>query len=550
MGYKIRKPLARVPAFDYFTRYLLNVRRFCRDAWRSQELARTRNLIWERNLMTVLGLIPAGALVATILTLTGNAAPAAFQHVTMRSTLTPESQIVVDRDVDLILDDEAATVNVETHRLGARMNRGEVIPAPFAVSYEDIARVILETTIRPNGTIAHWFYFERKPGATPARFLLMAGNDNGVAIAAQIRKAFGARAVEPEFQQARSVPAIALPKPECRYAAVRAPLPQARPDRALVVVVSPRTGASAGTTTRWSAPVLIDGREQGVNDEATYVFAYVEPGEHVVASQKGRQSSQGNRPEMADAISQRMEAGKSYYFSQDPEQGRLFMRSPETASFEAMEGRVLAQRCARDVAPDGQRTVSQSPQMTQTENVAAKAENSANFRPAPKPPRPPFHMKATGLEFSGYYGQMTTNGPLNNLWPAVGGGVTLNTNSPLQLFGEASFFKTSYSEVKRHVINFGGGPAIQFRFGGPRMNVYVFGIFGGASGFFSSPSLGQQRGSTFYVGPGLGVRYFIGRNWGIRPEVRLHYYSDPRFAHLGVYSLGAFYVIGGERNRR
>ena len=84
------------------------------------------------------------------------------------------------------------------------------------------------------------------------------------------------------------------------------PKPDLKADKALVVVVCPPLAARySGKGTQYK--LHANDKVVAVNKMGTYGFAYLDPGEYVLASQS----------ENASAIKLNLEAGKEYYFLQN-----------------------------------------------------------------------------------------------------------------------------------------------------------------------------------------------------------------------------------------
>jgi hypothetical protein len=87
------------------------------------------------------------------------------------------------------------------------------------------------------------------------------------------------------------------------------PEPQIRPDKALIVVVCPR--ANIPGSSGWQMKLHANDSVVAVNRPGTYSFAYVDPGEYLLASQAG--FAGGN----ANAFKMKLDAGRDYYFLQN-----------------------------------------------------------------------------------------------------------------------------------------------------------------------------------------------------------------------------------------
>jgi hypothetical protein len=268
---------------------------------------------------------------------------------------------MIERNVDLVFDDAGTTLRVETHGIGAVPATDEDVPEPFVVRYEDVVRVVLETTTRSNGAPAQWLYFEQKPTVSPQRLLFVTGGSMSAQITAKIRESFGARVAEPRYSPIGGIDSIGLSKAalKCKYSRLEAAIPEVRPDRALVFVVCPRITDNPRTEIGGAVVrLMIDGREAAANREGTFAYVYVQPGERTIASQTDQSkpapphpgeiwAPPGMRDLFAYGTQMMLEAGHAYYFSQDAAHGWLFMRSKETAVYESTGAFVLTRNCPK-----------------------------------------------------------------------------------------------------------------------------------------------------------------------------------------------------------
>lgn len=105
------------------------------------------------------------------------------------------------------------------------------------------------------------------------------------------------------------------------------PMPELKPDKALVVIVCP---PMAARYTGHGEQVKFHANNQvvAVHKMGAYSFVYLDPGDYRLASQSRRN---------AFAMSIRLEAGKEYYFQQDVSYGgdtSLARHSKELAMYE------------------------------------------------------------------------------------------------------------------------------------------------------------------------------------------------------------------------
>jgi hypothetical protein len=84
------------------------------------------------------------------------------------------------------------------------------------------------------------------------------------------------------------------------------PEPQIRPDKALVVVAFPNVAITGSG--RWQFKLHANDSVIAVNETGTYSFAYLDPGEYIMASQAGYLG--GN----ANGFKMKLDVGSDYYF--------------------------------------------------------------------------------------------------------------------------------------------------------------------------------------------------------------------------------------------
>jgi hypothetical protein len=119
----------------------------------------------------------------------------------------------------------------------------------------------------------------------------------------------------------------------------------------------------------------------------------------------------------------------------------------------------------------------------------------------------------------------------------VGGeiGRTISTHS--LLFAETSYVPLGFGDK---LVNFTGGVNIGFATSMDKLVPYlsVVGGLGRSSGNGSS-----ENDATF--GIGFGTRYFVGRNWGVRPVFRWQRYQQSAGGvNTYVFTAGLFYRFG------
>jgi len=74
---------------------------------------------------------------------------------------------------------------------------------------------------------------------------------------------------------------------------------------------------------------------------------------------------------------------------------------------------------------------------------------------------------------------------------------------------------------------------------------YVIVGFGGSADRASDPFFGTQTSKAYVFQAGVGERFFVGKNWGIAPEVRwAHYFHHGPDGDSMRYTGGIFYQWG------
>lgn len=241
-----------------------------------------------------------------------------FDKVKVRYNKGGDDVRLVDKNVDLILDDGAKKLIV----------RGS--DRPIEVNYDDVTKVVLETTRHMRGgalsqmvgglagaAIAakkvqdYWCYIEYKQADGSVQpYLLEVAKEVSDQVVDKMRATFGDRVVLAEFPEAEEVDKNTLAalqtKHDVEVDKKNRPMPELKPDQALVVVVCPPLAARyAGKGNQFK--LHANGRVIAVNKMGTYSFAYVDPGEYLLVSQT----------ENASGIKLKLEAGKDYYFLQN-----------------------------------------------------------------------------------------------------------------------------------------------------------------------------------------------------------------------------------------
>jgi hypothetical protein len=241
-----------------------------------------------------------------------------FDKVKVRYNRSGDDVRLVDKNVDLILDDGAKKLIV----------RGS--DRPIEINYADVTKVVLETTRHMRGgalsqmvgglagaAIAskkvqdYWCYIEYKQADGSVQpYLMEVAKEVSDQVVEKMRATFGERVILAEFPEAEEVDKNTLAALQTKHDVdvdkKSRPMPQLKPDKALVVAVCPPLAARyAGKGNQFK--LHANDRVIAVNKMGTYSFAYLEPGEYLLVSQT----------ENASGIRLKLEAGKDYYFLQN-----------------------------------------------------------------------------------------------------------------------------------------------------------------------------------------------------------------------------------------
>jgi hypothetical protein len=273
---------------------------------------------------------------------------ATFTHIKIHRHKSPQDRVLVDKTGTL-------TFNDADRNLAFENIKGD----NFDVSYDDVTKLVFEVTTHMRGgalaeilsaggvaglvasaAIAsqhvrdHWFYLEYKNGDHNERVLLTIPKDSSDAVIGKATAVFGSRATLTAFnEKGEETNPNKLPdfksKHKLKVDKRNHPLPELKPDKALVVVVCPPLAArDAGHGSQYK--LHANDRVVVVNRPGTYSFAYLDPGKYRLVSQLDN----------ANGFAIELEAGKPYYFLQNTFEGydggatTLSRNSPELVMYE------------------------------------------------------------------------------------------------------------------------------------------------------------------------------------------------------------------------
>lgn len=137
-------------------------------------------------------------------------------------------------------------------------------------------------------------------------------------------------------------------------------------------------------------------------------------------------------------------------------------------------------------------------------------------------------------------GTLQSDGTISSTAYSYGGSAGYNASENIAVLGEFQFIpEGSYSGVTENTQLYGG--LLRYSFGTGNVAPYLLVGGGGSRGSLgaSGESVSVNGG---YIGFGGGASIFLGKNWGIRPEVR---YNDVFFSAGGTTSSARMYQVTG-----
>jgi hypothetical protein len=160
-------------------------------------------------------------------------------------------------------------------------------------------------------------------------------------------------------------------------------------------------------------------------------------------------------------------------------------------------------------------------------------------------------VRAADFEVAGLGGGATLNGG-GGSHPVFGGSAGVQLLDHLHIFGEVNHLHILNVDavdasgnpltVSAGLTNFGGG--VDYSFGSPGSRVRPYVLVSLGVGRISAGTEGISAGvNSFYSGFGGGARVYLGKHWGIKPEVRVQHYIAALLGQIGTYT-GVYYTGG------
>ncbi len=241
------------------------------------------------------------------------------ESVKIRFSKSATDRRLVDKDATLVLDDSVRKLTVRNQE------------HPLDVGYGDVQKVVFDVSTRMRGGamsqmvgglagsaiaskhVSHyWCYLEYKaPEGTARPYMLEIPKESSEKVIERMKAIFGDKVTIAEFPEheekiEKNTLKDLQSKHDLRVDEKSHPLPELKPEKALVVVVCPPLAARyEGKGVQYK--LHANDQVVAVNKMGTYSFAYLDPGDYLLVSQT----------ENASGFHMSLEAGKDYYFLQD-----------------------------------------------------------------------------------------------------------------------------------------------------------------------------------------------------------------------------------------
>jgi len=244
----------------------------------------------------------------------GAADPVVFKDVKIRFNRSATDRRLVDKTVDLVFNDTARQLTVKSAEKAVTIAYGDVRKVVFDVTTHmrggalgQMLGGISGAMVQAKHVNDYWFYIEQTTGSYT---VLEVPKEASPQVIDKAKALFGDKVSEYPTQQGEKIEKETLKDLQSKHSLnedkKQHPAPELKPGKALVVVVCPPLAARySGKGTQYK--VHANDKVVAVNKMGTYSFAYLDPGEYVLASQS----------ENASAIKLNLEAGKDYYFLQN-----------------------------------------------------------------------------------------------------------------------------------------------------------------------------------------------------------------------------------------
>jgi hypothetical protein len=292
--------------------------------------------------------------IAVFLAPTALSQSTAFKNVMIRFSKSGQNRKLIEASGTLIFDDASRKLVVKSSE------------KPLEIRYDDVAQVVFDRTRHVRGVSAakeigfgtltdviaqagpvgaaiggaadtradlkkfgavtdYWMLIDMKmPGGTIRQELIQVGRADSDRIIAKAEQLFGKDVHIADFPEiGHDIDKKDLKDAGAKHSVsvdkVNHPEPQIRTDKALVVVAFPNIAVTGSG--RWQFKLHANDSVIAVNQTGTYSFAYLDPGEYLIASQAGYLG--GN----ANGFKMKLDAGSDYYFLENVVAGGVGYRT-------------------------------------------------------------------------------------------------------------------------------------------------------------------------------------------------------------------------------
>jgi hypothetical protein len=270
-----------------------------------------------------------------------------FNGIRVRFSKSGADRRLIESSGSLIFDDTARKVIVESVKplqigyddiaqvVFDRVNRIQERSAAKEIGYGTVTDIIgtagplgkvikrtpeVYSRVRPLSTLTNfWMEIEIKmPGGSLQPALIELRQQDSTQVVAKAQQIFGKDVHMPDsLQIGHEIGKKTLKDAKAKHQVTvdrrNHPIPEIRPDKALVVVACPAVYIPGSVA--WQFKLHANDSVIAVNKIGTYSFAYLDPGEYVFASQAGFLGANANGFKMI------LEAGGDYYFFQNVLEG-------------------------------------------------------------------------------------------------------------------------------------------------------------------------------------------------------------------------------------
>lgn len=239
--------------------------------------------------------------------------------VKIRFSKSATDRRLVDKDADLTLDDSARKLIVKNQEHALDVSYGDIRRVVFDVStrmrggaLSQVVGGVAGAAIAAKHVSHYWCYVEyNTSNGSVQPYMIEFPKDQSPNAIEKFKAALGDKVTVAEFsEQEETIDKKSLhdlqSKHDLKVDKKNHPLPDLKPDKALVVVVAPPLAARfEGQGIQYK--LHANDQVVAVNKMGTYSFAYLDPGDYLLVSQT----------ENASGFRMKLDAGKDYYFLQD-----------------------------------------------------------------------------------------------------------------------------------------------------------------------------------------------------------------------------------------